>query len=161
MFKFTSMSLATIAATLLAASVSTVQAGGEIIYLVATATNPYTYYSAWYPSVTPIPKHTIDNFSDWDRSSGSQCTPDAVGDIPQNPATNPLYFYSPFTATFPDGNYANFNLYYADGDFAVSGTTTTMYKTFTCHKDNGRILASTFNINTGTVTRAQFYCVVE
>ncbi|KAJ3306772.1 hypothetical protein HDU76_004764 [Blyttiomyces sp. JEL0837] len=138
-----------------AASVATVQAT-EIIYLVTDLLslhgNPggYNRYEACYGDAN---KSCV----------GCNALPDAVGIIQgvnANVGTFNPYAQS-FTATFPDGNYANFNLYQPENyPFAPAGTTTTMYKTFNCNIDNNRVLWDCGPGGGSTCTaRAQFYCL--
>ncbi|KAJ3306771.1 hypothetical protein HDU76_004763 [Blyttiomyces sp. JEL0837] len=140
-----------------AASVASVQAT-EIIYLVTSLYSShgfgggdYNRYEAWY-------------YGDANKSCvGCNALPDAVGIIQgvnANVGTFNPYAQS-FTATFPDGNYANFNLYQPENyAFAPAGYTTTMYKTFNCNIDNGRTLWDC-GVGGGSTcyAKAQFYCL--
>ncbi|KAJ3306770.1 hypothetical protein HDU76_004762 [Blyttiomyces sp. JEL0837] len=102
-----------------ATSVFTVQAT-EIIYLVTSffsdhgfGNSDFNRYEAWY-------------------------LPDAIGSISYPDPTVGTFdpYAQPFTATFPAGNYANFNLYQPDNyAFAPAGYLDTMYKTFNCNID--------------------------
>ncbi|KAJ3286764.1 hypothetical protein HDU76_007935 [Blyttiomyces sp. JEL0837] len=139
----------------MAASVATVQAT-EIIYLVKNFYSGHGFggdfdnYEACY--------------ADANKScNGCNAFADARGIISSpNPNVNSFDPYAQsFTATFSDGNYANFNLYHPDNyPFAPAGTTTTMYKTFNCNIDNGRKLWDCGPGGGSTCyATAQFYCL--
>ncbi|KAJ3316492.1 hypothetical protein HDU76_001751 [Blyttiomyces sp. JEL0837] len=118
-----------------APGVATVQAT-EIIYLVKRMSSSHGFGPSFYDYEALVtPMHTRSTLT-----------------------LNP----QPFTATFGDGNYANFNLYHPENyPFAPAGTTTTMYKTFNCNIiDIGRTLWDCGPGGGSTCyATAQFYCL--